>query len=426
MLDVKGWGRFLLLLIFSSVSISAVAHNEHHSLSSLSLNQAWQKVIKNNPGLESAKLGVAATKGGMVQAAIMPNPSVSVMAENIAGSGPYNEVNAAESTLFLSQPIELGGKRFYRKQTARLKIITSVLLVHASRAQGFEATAEQFLTIAEAEAKLQLAHEAVSLSQQTMKIIQRRVTAGRSSSLELKSTQIELTDQQLLLKIAFQRWISARYALASLWGGQLNDVRHVTLKNFNAFKLTSLAQLMSHMQNNPKLNVLKKQEQVAQSEVALAKANGVPNVTAGVGIRHFNNTNDTAFIAEVSMPLPVFDRNQGNTASALAESSQSVENWLDQRNKLQKELFKTYQAAKQMTIQANILQKVIIPKAKQALVLSREGYTQGRYSYLELLSTQKKLLDEQLRYLTTLYRYRKEWIALQVLTGALPKQGGDL
>lgn len=418
---IKTVCRFSLLLFCLTSPLLSVAHSKS-AADPLSLNQAWQRVMANNPGLKSSHLGIAVTEGDVIQAAVVPNPSVGITIENIHGTGPYNAADSAESTLLMSQPIELGGKRFYRMQTAHFKNHASILLFHASRAQAFQETAELFLSVAEAEAKLQLAYEAVRLNQQTVNTIQQRVTAGRGSLLELKSAQIALTDQQLLAKTAFQQWMSARYGLASLWGGQLNDVQGITLKNFNTLRLVSLSKLMSNLHDNPALKALQQRQRVTQSEVALARANGFPNLTAGVGVRRFNETHDTAYVAEVSMPLPLFDRNQGNTAKALAESHQSVENWLNQHNALQKDLFTTYQVAVQAAIQVNTLQRVVIPEANQALILARLGYSQGRYSYLDLLSTQQKLLDEKSHYITALYTYRKAWITLQILTGALPEQ----
>ncbi|OGT43671.1 MAG: hypothetical protein A3F13_08585 [Gammaproteobacteria bacterium RIFCSPHIGHO2_12_FULL_40_19] len=405
----------LLILLFSANSFA-------HTMPFLTLQKAWQKVQISNPGLKSSGFGIAAALGDVTQSRFIPNPSLNVVAENFGGNRSAQD-EESDTTVWLNQPIQLGDKRHLRMQTASSQYGASVLVFKTQKTRAFLQTTESFLSVAQAQAQFRLAQQAVRINQQTVNTIQRRATAGRAPELELKSAQVALADQKILEKTALQQWLSARYNLASLWGGSLSDVKEVTLQSFNTgWSLPSLPSLMNLLQNNASLKAFKQQAKVAHTEVGLARANGKPDINIGAGYRHFNQTNDHAYVAQISLPLPLFNRNQGNIAKALANSNSAIQQWLNQRNALKNELFATYQNAVLARSQVNMLQKNIIPNAQQALALAREGYVQGRFSYLDLLNAQQKLRDEKARYITALFTYRKAWIALQVLVGNLPAQ----
>lgn len=411
-------------LLFVCLSFPFVTEGHSCRVESLTLPQAWQHVLHCNPGLKSSCYGISAAKGELIQAGVVPNPSVSVIAENIGDSDSnqqqVRDQEQPQSTLLLTQPIELGGKRGLRIHTASHKYHASILNYHADRGAAFLQTVQLFLAVAETEAKLHLAEQAVKLNRQTVETIQKRAKAGRASELELKAAQITLADQVLATKTAEQQNESARYALATLWGGCIDEVPSVTLCGFECDSLPNLPCLMQQLEFNPLLQALKQKVYASRAQISLSRANGIPDVTAGLGVRHFSDTNNTAYVAQVSVPLTLFDRNQGNTFKANAEYCRAQQEWQEQHNNVKKDLFATYQIACQANLQVRSLQNTIIPRAKKALELARQGYLQGRFSYLDLLSAQQKLLDEQSHHLSSLYTFRKAWITLQVLTGALP------
>lgn len=411
----------ILCLLSVLLTFSSFAHIRNEI--PLTLNQVWQKVVNCNPGLKGTSYSIAAAKGDFIQASLVPNPSLSFLTENWGGNTSTQQARDQEepqSTLMLSQPIELGGKRSLRMHTASHKYRASELGYDAERGRIFLQTVQLFLAVAESDAKRHLAQQAVLLNQETVSTIQKRTTAGRASELELKAAKVALADQVLTMKTVRQQNETVRYALASLWGGCIDEVPGVSLFGFDCDHLPELACLMGDLHHNPQLQALKQQICVTRSEISLSQANGVPDLNAGIGVRHFNQTNDTAYVAQVSVPLPIFDRNQGNTTKARAQYYRALQEWQNRENSLKNELFETYQIASQAELQVRALRNAIIPQARKALTLARQGYLQGRFSYLDLLNSQQKLLDEQAHYLSSLFTFRKAWISLQVLTGNLP------
>src|SRR5262245_33257394 len=84
----------------------------------LTLARAIEAALLNNPDLHASAYELSAAQARIVQAGLRPNPELGVELENFAGSGALQGVDALETTLSLSQVVELGGKRTLRRSVA--------------------------------------------------------------------------------------------------------------------------------------------------------------------------------------------------------------------------------------------------------------------------------------------------------------------
>lgn len=409
---------FILVLSFHH----AISFGHSSDRANITFEDVWKKVVLENPALKSASLSIDVSCGEKIQAGLIPNPSITLSEDNFAGGGIYRGTNTAESTVQLNQLIEIGGKRRARMNAADAKLQETLLGFQNEQAQLFHQTMKLFLTAAETQEKLALARQAISISQESINAIQKRMNAGRASELDLRAAQVALGDHVLAAKSMRQDWLNERFAIASLWGGRLEEVPTISLKKLKFKALPKLAVLYRQIENNLQLQIWQQKTNVGHAEALLADTGRIPNITAGVGARHLNQTNNTAYLAELSFALPVFDYNQGNRKKALAEYYQSMEALKSKQNELRNQLFSYYQIANQASLQMHKLQKTIIPQAKKALSLARDGYHQGRFSYIDLLNNQQKLLDEKAHYIASAYIYRQAWMAIQVLVGNLPNK----
>jgi cobalt-zinc-cadmium efflux system outer membrane protein len=152
--------------------------------------------------------------------------------------------------------------------------------------------------------------------------------------------------------------------------------------------------------------------------VALEEARRIPNVTANGGARRHNETEDTALIMQLSLPIPVFDRNQGALLAARYQLAKAGEDRRTAEARVLSELASTYAELSSAFAEAIALQTDVVPGAQRAFEAFREGYRQGKFGLLEVLDAQRTLFEAKGRYLEALTAYHQAGADMERLIGA--------
>jgi len=129
----------------------------------------------------------------------------------------------------------------------------------------------------------------------------------------------------------------------------------------------------------------------------LARLKPYPDARLAAGWRHFNETNDDAVRLTLSVPIPVFDQNQGNILSAQESLAKTRAEREANRNTLIVVAGRAYDSLQGALRELSILRELAIPKARAAADAISEGYVQGRYTLLEVLDAQASLAQALLR-----------------------------
>lgn len=374
-------------LIFAASSAAGAA-----DVPSLTLRDAIERALDGNPDLQGRPYALRAAEGRVAQAGLRPNPEMSLEFENFAGSGAAQGADVLESTLSLSQVIELGDKRAHRIGVANAERESVELEQQARQLDVLAEVARRFIAVVAAQEQLSLARQVETLSQNTLDAMARRVQAARSPEAEHSRAAIARIRARLDRQRAEQTLQGARLQLAALWGSadwQLGEAR-ADLYAVPALELTTLA---DRIQRNPDLLRLATETRLREAELRLAQAQGRPNLQVGAGVRRLEEAGDFAFVAALSMPLPMFDRNQGGIAEAQARSELTAA----QRKAAEARARATLNALHQEFVvarqEAEALRGEVIPQAEQALAQTESVFTRGRYSYLELVNAQRELMD---------------------------------
>ena len=184
----------------------------------LTLRQALALALLRNPELASAAWEVRAGEARTLQAGLLPNPEFEVEVENFAGSGEFRGFDAAETTIALSQVIELGGKRLRRVRVAALERDVAAWDYEAKRVDVFTATTKAFVEVLSAQAKLALNEELVRLADQVLRTVAARVQAGQVTPIEETRARVALSTSRIALERAGRELQAARERLAAVWG----------------------------------------------------------------------------------------------------------------------------------------------------------------------------------------------------------------
>lgn len=409
---------------FSSLVVFSVLYLGSSSVWALTLDQAWNRIKTSNPTIVSSQASINAAQGQQVQAGLIPNPTFNTVQGSIPGFGAYSNNPNAQSTYSISQVIELGGKRSGRRSVADAQFEQARINYRINNAELFAQVVEAYLNVAEAEEKLKLNDMGVGLNKKTVSTIQQRIDAGRTSELDLQAAKISLNNSYLEKATIKAELASAKYSLARFWNGSDKDIRTIITPSVKGMPLKGLSYYMAQTNKNWQLQASSQAEKIAQAEIRLAEAKRYPDVTVGVGIDHYFQNSDpkghNAVMGELSVPIPIFDRNQGNVATAHENYNKSFSETRNNELLLKKAIVSTYQVAMQARNQIDILRKGIVPQSRNSLELAKMGYERGKYSYLDLLNAQQKLIDAQMREISAIFMYRKAWFTLQILIGNLP------
>ena len=384
---------FTILVFVLSANAAADDGSEPHG--ELTLAQAVGAALARNPELLSGEYELQAAVARVTQAGVRPNPEMGVALENFGGGGGAHGTHLLESTLTLSQVLELGGQRSRRMEAARSGHDTAIIDREIRQLDVLVELTRRFITVVADQEQLAMAEHATELAQKTLSTITVRVQAARSPEAEKNRATIEVAHAVLERQRAEDELQSARLKLAAMWGSTEPAYESAHADLYSAPAAAPFEELVQRLRRNPDLMRFAAENRLRESELRLAQVQATPNVTIGAGVRRFQETGDSALLVNLAVPLPVFDRNQGNIQEADAKRSRIA---FDERAayvEARSVLFELYQDFQATQRETRALRETIIPQAEQALAQTESGYQRGRFSYLELVNVQRELVDSQ-------------------------------
>jgi cobalt-zinc-cadmium efflux system outer membrane protein len=141
------------------------------------------------------------------------------------------------------------------------------------------------------------------------------------------------------------------------------------------------------------------------------------DLTLNAGVKRFEEGGDYAFIVGMSLPIPLFDRNQGGVRGARYRLAQTEHQAKTARVRVMTALLEAYEAMASARAEAAAFKNEIVPAAGQAFEASRRGYRQGKFAYLEVLDAQHTFAQANARLLDALARYHRAVALVESLVG---------
>ena len=361
----------------------------------LTLSRALQQAANASPRLEAADRNIGMADGRRQQANKLPNPTIGLEVDNFA-PGPSNNVGGAETTLMLSQLIELGGKRDARVSAALGDYESARWEKEASRLELLSETTIAFVEAVSVQRRIWLLDRQAAALEKLVPLMQRRVEAGASSPSEVSRTQtavgmVRLEGQRARLALAV-----ARRELAALMGHDTPDFSSVSGDLGRVVRPAPLDNLIKAIDDNPQLMRWTAIRAQRDGDLLVARLKPIPDVTASLGWRYYTEYGESAIRLGVSMPFPVMDRNRGGIREA-QENVQKVnaERAMNRLN-LVAVVAKAHDTANSQLQQLDLLRKTILPSARQTLSTIEAGYGQGRFTVLEILDAYRTVAEAEL------------------------------
>jgi cobalt-zinc-cadmium efflux system outer membrane protein len=268
-----------------------------------------------------------------------------------------------------------------------------------------------------AQEKLKLAKELVQLSQKSYNAVKARVIAGKVSPIHEVKAQVALSATQIEQQQAENNLNAAYRRLASFWGSLDPHFKHVGGSLYQITPVPPFASLVEHMQKNPDLARWATETIHRQAVVTREESKAVPNITVGAGSRYIQEVQDFAWQVNVTIPLQIFDRNQGGIAEARHRLAKADAEKRSVKLRLQRALSNQYANLINAYKRVVNLKTKILPGARTAFEAVNEGYRFGKFGYLEVLDSQRTWFNSRSQLLDALAEYHKAVADVERLTG---------
>jgi len=394
---------------------AGAAVHAQERLSSLTLEQALRLASETNPNVRAKEFELKAVGAGEITAGLRPNPTANFLAEQFGGASSASQT---QYTINIGQPIELGGKRQRRidSATAQTKVTTHEL-ADLRRQIDFQVK-KTFTDILVAKDALALSEQNLSALDELEKIQRLRAEKGDLSGLELLRIQVQRFAFERDAADARQALRAAKIGLRSLIGADkvTDDFDAAGSLELRQSSYTQSELYRRALDTRPDIRAAEAARNKATADINLAKANAWWDVTPQVEYQRIGPDNTIGF--GFGLPLRIFDRNQGEIARTRADALRvdAVRDAVVIR--ALSEVDMALAAVDTERGKVEVLRDTYLPKAKQARETVEFAYRRGGVSLLDYLDAQRTYRETALQYLQALGNYQTAIYLLEAAVGA--------
>lgn len=376
----------------SRLPIEVRATNSSPSLQGpVTREDAIRQAVSYSPLLQSHRAEFRALQAETKQAGLRPNPELGLEIENFAGSGGSRGFEGAEITAAISQRLEIAGKRVKRTLVASLKAETARANIASSERDIEMAADNAFTTLLETQSITELSERNLARAEENLSTWESLLEVGISSRIDVDKAKLAVSEARELLTEARLAESNAAVKLSQTWGG--GEANLIPEGSLNSYQAAVLPQVDEAISQHPSMRAASLRLAHAQAIYDLAKAKRFSDIEVGGGIRELRDANETAAVVGVSIPLPLFNRNQGNIEAAKERLDRARAEGRSTESSLRSSY--TMLIADLRTAQARVAEfsSQTITAARQALDDTNLAYSAGKASLLEVLDARETLFE---------------------------------
>lgn len=385
----------------------------------LTLQTALEMLTKQNPVWLRDQLNTKIAEGNLSQARLRPNPDLEISSESypLFESNRGSFLDNQELVVSAGQTIETAGKRSKRTQVAQQDLTaTSSDVVNTIRQLKLELKLRYYAAVL-AKAQYGLAEENLKQFDQIIQLNEARFKQGEISGLDINRVRAErlrfltdVLDADLDLK-------NAKTGLLELLGvsdfaAQFDVVEPLA----SSEPQVQLPELQTQaLRDRPDLLAEQQRLERDQANVQLQKAEAIPNLTPSFGYKRDFGVNTAVF--GITLPLPLFNRNQGNVARATAQVEQRRFEIQRQVLAVRREVQQAYQGLETQQSKVQEMEKTYVPSARTARDIAQQSYRLGSLDLIALLDAERVYRDTVQSYNRALYDYKAAVFQLEAAIG---------
>jgi len=398
-----------VMVAILACSLASPAFAQSTGPASITLDEAIQMALQHNHNLLAARTTIQQSEAEETTANLRPNPSLFADWEylplNRSGQNAQYLHDSTEGDLGLSYLIERGKKRQHRLQAAKdITAQTRSLVTDNERGLTFN-TASLFVNVQLAESTLELADKDLKSFQKTVDLSQLRYDKGAISEDDYLKIKLQLLQFEADYQQAELAKVQALSDLRQLLGYEsvspdydvAGPFDYQPLKgNLEDFQLKAL-------QNRPDLRAAQQGVTAATSQYELQRAIGKQDVTVQGNYSHVNGINAASFYG--SIPLPIFNRNQGEIARTRFAITQAQEQEKATNGQALTDVRDAYEGLRVSDRIVLLYRSGYLDVAQKDRDIAEYAYQRGAVSLLDFLDAERSYRATQLAYRQALASY---------------------
>lgn len=373
---------------------AAVASMSPASTPRISLAEAVALALDVNPELSASRREIAAAAGQIVQSRTRPNPELGYSLED-------TQSRTRTQSLQINWPIEMGGKRDARVNVAERNHDVAGADFDTRRADIRASVIAAYFEVLTAEERVALALASEELADKATDVVSKRVLAGKVSPVEETKSRVAGAGLRIESSQATGELRAAKLRLASLLGRDAVDVEvNSSVADAIPF-LPSTNALRDRLRASPTIRRAQLEIQRRSAIVSLERSKAMPDITLSLGVKRPNELQRNQILLGISVPLPVFDRNQGNVLEAIQREEKARDELAAVNTKITTEVMQARERLATARDQLGVLVRTILPGAKSAYDAARVGFENGKFSFLDVLDAQRTYFASKSQYIRT-------------------------
>lgn len=383
----------------------------------LTLAELEQMALANSPVLAQAAARIEAARGRFVQGGLQRNPVIGYSGEDIGDEGTSGKQGG-----FISQEFTNKNKLALNQAVASREILEAQRQLDAQRMRVVNDVRIQFYNVLVAQEVANFTQRLAGIAEKGTQIAERLLKALEGSRIDLLQAEVEAESARLAAENAQNRLTAAWQRLAAVVGapqmpfaplaGNINDA--VPTFTFEEAIARILAQ-------SPELAANRAAIARAQAVLARARVELLPDLQLEATTHYDNATGDTVAGVQAGISIPLWNKNQGGIREAQANLRDARANLARTELAFYDRLALAFESYINARIQVERYSTSILPKAQRSLELVTQGYEQGEFNFLTLLTAQRTYFQTNLSYLNAVAELRARAVEIEglLLTGSL-------
>ena len=426
--------RFVLCFSWALffVALPGRAQSPASEQKTITLDELQQMALQSNPTFRQSAANIQAAEGRKKQSGSYPNPTVGYQGEQIRGGA----FHGGEQGFFVQQDIVLGGKLGLNRKIFDQELKQAETEAEEQKLRVFTNVRMSYTQALAAQQTLELRQNLSKLADDAVETSRQLANVGQADAPDVLESEVEAQQAELAVNMAEQNQQRVWKALAAVVGnpglplmkleGKLEDTQPV-----NADELVERI-----VNESPAVRIAELGIKRAEAALARAKREPIPDLQLRGGMEQNGEllSNGRAVglqsFADVGIRIPIFDRNQGNIATAKADVERAKREVERVKLVLRERAASVVQNYKFSQTAADRYKNQMLPRARKAYEMYTKKYQEMAAAYPQVLIAQRTLMQLEVSYITALENLATSSLSLQsyLLTDGLesPSQPGGI
>lgn len=388
----------------------------------LTLDEAWHLAESANPTLRTARAGLSAAEGQLRDASglLYNNPQLSTdQTRRRASQAGLPDSRFHEQSVGISQTFEIAGQAGHRQDAASRELAAVTANVDEVRRQTRAETEQRFFRVLVMQRRIETEREALAAVEGAASAVRKRVAVGEDSRLDGNLATVEAERGRNQLAVLGEQLLQARAELAATLQLPANVLPEAVGELRSTMPTATLEALLGSLRERPLLRVLEHREQAARSRLGLERATVYPDVTIGLstGREGPYDSREQFSRLTLSLPLPLFRRNETGIGKATTELTQAEIERQSVERDVAAQVRTLWQRLDSLHARVKRFTESVLPALDENKRLSAAAYQAGEIGLLQLLLVNRQLLDARRDYLDAVGEFIQTRIALEQTAG---------